>query len=143
MAAPVITTRRRVVLGLAVSAAVAMVAACSTQPSINRRAHSGSATASTVAGVQTITVTAGNTYRFDPSTITVHPGPVKVTLVNNGSGAPHDWTLLGLPGAATTEIGSNTSTSVTFTAPAPGRYEFICTIHQKQGQTGTLIVLSQ
>jgi plastocyanin len=143
MAAPVITKRRRVVIGLAVPAALAVVAACTTQPSINRRPHSGSATASTVAGVQTITVTAGNTYRFDPSTITVHPGPVKLTLVNDGSGAPHDWTLLGLPGAATTEIGSNTSTSVTFTTPAPGKYEFVCTIHQKQGQTGTLVVLNR
>ncbi len=31
--------------------------------------------------------------------------------------------------------------SSTFTTPSPGRYEFVCTIHQALGQTGTLVVL--
>jgi plastocyanin len=120
--------------------AVVALSACSTEPSINRRPHEGSATATAVNGVQQITVTAGNTYRFDPSTITVHPGQVKVILDNVGSGAPHDWSLLALPGAQTAQIGGGGTAAVTFIAPAPGRYTFVCTIHQKQGQTGTLVV---
>ena len=31
--------------------------------------------------MQQVTVNAGDTYRFDPSTIIVHPGLVQVTLV--------------------------------------------------------------
>jgi plastocyanin len=61
--------------------------------------------------------------------------------VNNGSGAPHNWTLMGLPGAATTQVGAGASASVTFTAPAPGTYTFVCTIHERQGQVGKLVVL--
>jgi plastocyanin len=94
-----------------------------------------------VNGVQDVTVDAGNTYRFDPSTITVHPGTVRIELVNTGSGAPHNWTVLGLPGGATPDTGGGRRSVVEFTAPAPGRYTVVCTIHQKQGQTGTLVVL--
>jgi plastocyanin len=129
--------------GLAAVLATGALAACTTEPSVNRRPHTGSAAASAVDGLQQITVTASDTDRFDPSTITVHPGQVHVVLVNDGSGKPHDWTLLALPGAHTTLIGGGAKTSVTFTAPAPGRYTFVCTVHVKQGQTGTLVVLGQ
>jgi plastocyanin len=128
--------------GVTVLLAVGL-AACTTQPAVNRRPHTGSTTASVANGLQQVTVTAGDTDRFDPSTITVHPGAVHLVLVNDGSGKPHDWTLLGLPAAHTTLIGGGVSTSVTFTAPAPGKYTFVCTVHQKQGQTGTLVVLGQ
>lgn len=126
----------------AVGGALALVAGCTnTEASINRRPHGGSATASVVDGVAQITVKAGDTYRFDPSTITVHPGRVTVVLVNAGHGAPHDWTLTGLPGAATALASAGNTQAVTFIAPAPGSYRFVCTIHQKQGQTGKLVVL--
>lgn len=121
----------------------ALLAACTTEASINRRPHPGSATASMVNGMQQVTVTAGNTYRFDPSTITVHPGWVRIVLINTGSGAPHDWSLLGDVAATAPLVGGGASSSVTFTAPAPGRYPFVCTIHSAQGQTGTLVVLNR
>lgn len=125
----------------AAGCALAVVAGCSnTQSSINRRPHGGSAGASVVNGVQQITVQAGDTYRFDPSTITVHPGRVAVVLVNTGHGAPHDVTVLGLPGAATPLASAGQTQTATFTAPAAGSYTFVCTIHRKQGQTGKLIV---
>ncbi len=120
----------------------ALLAGCTTEASINRRPHPGSATASIMNGVQQVTVTAGNTYRFDPSTITVHPGWVRIVLINTGSGAPHDWSLPGV-GATVPLIGGGASSSVTFIAPAPGRYPFVCTIHSAQGQTGTLVVLNR
>lgn len=119
-----------------------LTAGCSnTQASVNRRPHVGATTAAAVDGVQQVTVTAGDTYRFDPSTITVHPGTVRITLVNAGQGAPHDWSLLGMPAAATALTPAGATESVTFTAPAPGTYTFVCTIHERQGQTGTLVVL--
>ena len=128
----------------ALAIAVALLAGCSnTQPSINRRPNGGSATASVVNGGQQITVHTNDKYRFDPATITVHPGRVTVILVNNGKGAPHNWTLLDLPGAATTLAAAGETQATTFIAPAPGKYTFVCTIHRKQGQTGTLVVLPQ
>jgi plastocyanin len=126
------------ILGLVV---LALVAACSnTEASVNRRPQGGSGTPSIVNGIQQTTIKAGDTYRFDPATITVHPGRVTVLLVNDGKGAPHNWTLQGLPGVATPLAASGQTRSVTFTAPAPGTYRFVCTIHVKQGQTGKLVV---
>jgi len=126
---------------VAAVACAALLAGCTTQPSINRRPNGGAATATVVNGVQQIVVKASDTYRFDPSTITVHPGQVRIVLVNTGKGAPHNWTLTGLPGAATALAAAGRTQTTTFTAPAPGSYSVVCTIHERQGQTGKLVVL--
>jgi plastocyanin len=126
---------------VAIGCAAAVLVACTTEPSINRRPQGGTATASVVDGLQVVVVKAGDTYRFNPATIIVHPGRVRIALVNEGKGAPHDWTLEGLPGAATSLASSGETKTATFTAPAPGSYTFVCTIHKKQGQTGKLVVL--
>jgi plastocyanin len=132
--------------GAARTAAVAVLlagTACQSESAINREPHPGTGTASTTAGIQQITITTGHDYRFHPSTIIVHPGRVRVILVNEGhaaSGAPHDWSLLGFPAAFVPLTDAGSRAAATFTAPAPGKYEFVCTIHQRQGQTGTLVV---
>jgi plastocyanin len=122
-----------------------LVAGCSNSKTVAaKRPHTGDETASSVAGVQQITITTGNDLRFHPSTITVHPGRVRIVLDNTaqpGSGPPHDLQVTGLPiyaGLAT----AGEKTTAEFTAPAPGRYKFVCTLHVQQGQTGTLVVLS-
>ena len=111
------------------------------QASINRNPQSGSSTAVDVDGVQQVTVTAGDDYRFTPDTITVHPGQVTITLINMGTGAPHNLSVLGFPADFVPLASAKQTTSATFTAPAPGRYQFVCTIHVAQGQTGTLVVV--
>lgn len=134
------TARRYLTAAAVLVPAVAALAGCSNQQgSVNRRPHPGSATASTVGGVQQIDVSTGDTYRFDPSRITVGPGTVRIVLHNAGAGAPHNLTFLDFA-AATPLATSGKTTSVTFTAPAPGTYQFVCTIHRAQGQTGTLVV---
>jgi len=128
---------------LAVILAVLLTAGCTnTNPPVNSRPHQGTGTATDVNGVQQITVHAGDLYRFDPSTIVVRPGQVHVVLVNDGTGAPHDWSLVGFPAAFAPLSGAGQSTAVTFTAPAPGTYAYVCTIHSKQGQTGKLVVVA-
>jgi len=127
-----------------VVAALLLLAGCSNRESpINKRPHPGTATASPVGGVQQIVVTTGNDLRFHPSTLVVHPGRVRIVLENapaGGSGPPHNITFSGLPGANIPDTYADHSSSVTFTAPAPGTYNFVCTIHAAQGQTGKLIV---
>jgi plastocyanin len=121
--------------------AVALVACSNRSSSANRRPHSGVATASVVNGVQQVTIKAGANLRFNPSTITVHPGKVHVILVNTG-GAPHNFEVTDFP-ADFVPLGTDgQTTQATFTAPSPGTYEFVCTIHTKQGMTGKLVVLS-
>ena len=109
---------------------VLALAACSnTQSAANRQPHTGSATATVVNGVQEVTLTVGPSFRFSPSTITVHPGQVKITLHHLGTGSPHDWQLTGFPVAQIPILGDNQSQSVTFRAPSPGKYQFVCSIH--------------
>jgi len=124
-------------------AGLALLPACSGKAPVAQRPHTGSASASEVAGVQQVTIDTGGDYRFHPSTVFVHPGTVKVILVNQGgqgAGAPHTWQLDAgaMPFIGPTTVGSENQ--VTFTAPAPGRYTFVCTLHHKLGQTGTLVV---
>jgi plastocyanin len=78
--------------------AAATLAACSNpQPPINRTPRSGTTTAAATEGVQQVRVIVDDRYRFFPSTITVHPGRVQITLVHQGTGAPHTLQVLGFP----------------------------------------------
>jgi plastocyanin len=126
-------------------ATLVMLAACARTAEVNTRPHSGTGTATAASdGVQQIIVKTGQDLRFHPSTIVVHPGRVRIVLVNsanNGVGAPHNLTFSGLPGAdSVPDVQAGYAASATFEAPAPGTYSFVCTIHANQGQTGKLIV---
>lgn len=119
-----------------------VIAGCTNrQASPNRRGHPGSSTAAMVNGVQQVTLTVNDTFRFDPSRVVVHPGTVKITLVHKGSGAPHDFALNGFPADQTGLVNAGGTTSTTFTTPSAGTYAFECTLHVTQGMTGTLVVL--
>lgn len=135
--------RRAFVLAATLGAALLTAVGCASEASVNERPHLGTGTASEVNGVQQITLRSGLDLRFTPTTIVVHPGVVRLVLVNTskpGAGPPHDVTFSGLPTAniATTQAGRQSS--VTFEAPAPGTYNFVCSIHAAQGQSGKLIV---
>jgi plastocyanin len=71
----------------------------------------------------------------------VHPGKVEVILRNTGSGAPHNFQLTNFPADFVPLTQAGQTSEATFIAPSPGRYQFVCTIHVEDGQTGTLIVL--
>jgi plastocyanin len=117
------------------------VAGCTNgEPAVNREPHPGSVTASVTGGVQRVRIEAGNDYRFHPSTVTAHPGKLQIVLVNTGTGAPHNWQLPRYPSDYVPLVGAHETSQATFTAPGPGRYQFVCTIHERQGQVGTLIV---
>lgn len=134
-----LAARTSLIAALAVLATAAT--GCSSTDSPVEGKQAGTATVTLDKGVQVVTLTTGNDLRFHPSTIVVHPGKVKVVLKNTAkSGPPHNLQVTDLPGAYVPTIGAGQSRSVTFTAPAPGTYGFVCTIHAAQGQKGTLIV---
>lgn len=125
--------------------ALAVLTGCARVPEVNTRPHPGTATATAAAtGLQQVVVRAGLDLRFHPSTIVVHPGRVRILLVNTadkGAGAPHNLTFNGLPGADNVpDVQAGYAAAATFVAPAPGTYSFVCTIHAAQGQTGKMIV---
>lgn len=136
------TARRGALLAGGVLIGALTVTSCSnTKNAIQREPNTGSSTAGVVAGAQHVIVVVDDRYRFDPATITVHPGMVTITLEHKGTGAPHDLQVLGFPSDSVPLVSHGQTVSSTFTAPSPGRYEFVCTIHRALGQTGTLVVL--
>jgi plastocyanin len=64
-----------------------------------------------------------------------------VTLKHEGTGAPHNLSVVGLPADFVPLVRAGQTSTASFTAPAPGTYRFVCTIHEAQGQTGSLVVL--
>jgi plastocyanin len=138
---PTLPQARTYRLAVPVVAVSMLLAGCQTKSAINREPHTGSTTASATAGVQEVVITTDQSYRFKPSTITVHPGKVRITLKHVGTGAPHDWSLQDFPADYVPLVSAGQTKSVEFTAPGPGTYKFVCTIHVAQGQTGTLVVL--
>jgi plastocyanin len=94
-------------------------------------------------GSQSVEIDADDGDRFHPSTVRAVPGPIQVTLHHVGTGAPHNWTIRALPTAHTSLTSAGQSKSVRFTVSRPGDYRFVCTIHEAQGQVGTLTVAAQ
>jgi plastocyanin len=134
-------TARRIAVALL--ALVALAACTNREAAVNKRAHNGTGVATLVGGVQQVVIRSGVDLRFHPSTIVVHPGRVRIVLVNTaqpGAGPPHDLQATGLPGVDVPLATAGSTQSVTFDAPAPGTYNFVCSIHAAQGQTGKLIV---
>ncbi|MEO8888069.1 MAG: cupredoxin domain-containing protein [Jatrophihabitantaceae bacterium] len=121
-------------------AGVALSGCSNRNSSAVRQPHTGSATASSVNGVQQVTLHASD-FRFSPSTITVHPGKVTVILINDGGGAPHNFLVTDFPADFVPLAANGQTEQATFTAPSPGTYQFVCTIHTTQGMVGKLVVL--
>jgi len=130
----------RACLGLLACAASVLAGCTNSQSSVNSRPHTGTATASSVGGVQQVTIEVGVDDRFHPSTIVVHPGRVQIVLKHDAAGAPHNLSIGNPVNVFVPTIDSGRSESTSFTAPAPGKYQFVCTLHAKLGMTGTLVV---
>ncbi len=82
---------------------------------------------------------------FDPGQLEVVAGAnVTVVLTNEDLLAPHAWEVEGVSGSQSDTAEPGEMTSVTFTAPEPGEYEFFCPVgnHRDLGQVGTLTVVS-
>lgn len=81
----------------------------------------------------------GGALTFDPGEITLPAGAtVRLTFTNKAT-VPHNLTFEDPIGAATdTVIDPGDSQTIEFTAPEPGEYTFVCTLHP--GMEGTLLV---
>lgn len=81
----------------------------------------------------------GTELLFDPVQVAVRAGvDVRLTFENRST-VPHNLTFEAPINAGTsTVVAAGASETLTFTAPDPGQYPFICTLHP--GMDGTLIV---
>ena len=131
----------------AAAATIVVAAACSGGTSHHDSSDTGAAAGPTVAatdgpgGVQQVTINATNSFRFDPATITAHPGTLKVTLVDTGS-YPHNLAVDALHFMSQTVTGSPGENTTTFTLrfAKPGSYPFVCTFHSTAGMRGKFVI---
>jgi plastocyanin len=105
---------------------------------------SGHPAAAAGSQAQSVTIRTTDDFRFDPSTVTVHPGRIRLTLLDSGS-YPHNISFPSLNTTSTSVSGSpgQTSTTLLLTVTRPGRYDFVCTYHSSAGMKGTLVVLQR
>ena len=124
-----------------VALACIALAGCSNRNAPQTRAgHTGDVQVTASAGgVQAVTIDGGDNMRFDPSTFHVHPGKVKVTLDVTGT-TPHELSFTKSITAAIPLTMHGQRASIEFTVTKPGRYPFVCQLHEREGMTGTMIV---
>ncbi len=82
----------------------------------------------------------GKNFEFSQDTIEVKKGQT-VTINFTSEDGLHDWTLDDF-NAATSQVNTGDSSSVTFVADKVGEFEYYCSIgnHRKMGMVGTLTV---
>ncbi len=136
--------------GLAVLTA-GLLAACggsggpaATQPASGSAATQSPATQSPAAPAtagQHIVITGTDALRFQPMTVRVHTGKVRITLKNMGA-YPHNIVVPSLKVRSATVTGDPGAGPVSFTVTFghPGHYRFYCQYHQSAGMTGVFVV---
>jgi uncharacterized cupredoxin-like copper-binding protein len=102
-----------------------------------------------------LTFEGSDMFQFSPSSATVTAGAEVTVTFNNAGVLEHNWLLIpnsvdpvqateadSLPGANSGIVGAGGSQTFTFTAPAAGTYQFVCTVpgHAVGGMVGALTV---
>lgn len=116
----------------AIGLAVALAGCGGSSPAASRSAP---------ATEQRVTISGTSGLRFQPMTVAVHAGAVRVTLRDMGA-YPHDIVIPALGVTSATVTGEPGSGSVSFTVrfPRPGRYRFHCQYHASAGMVGVFVV---
>ena len=87
----------------------------------------------------TIGTDTGSDLQFDPATVSVAGGGTVEVTFSNVSIIPHNLTFQDPINAATnTVVDPGVEETISFEAPAPGDYPFVCTLHP--GMEGTLTI---
>lgn len=123
---------------IAYTAAAAVGAPSTAAPSANALAAGSS---SQSGSVQQVSIVGNNSLRFVPSTVHLHTGLVRITLIDSGA-YPHNIVIpaLGVTSASVTGDPGGLRISFTVDFRHPGTYRFYCQYHVTAGMTGTFVV---
>jgi plastocyanin len=96
-------------------------------------------------GVQEVTLQTQDDYVFTPSTFTVAPGEVRLTVVNVAEQMTHNFRFTPGDGPAPIDpeiplLTPGESRTLEFTVTTPGEYGFECSFHTQLQQYGTMTV---
>lgn len=105
-----------------------------------------------------LTFDGGDDFMFSQTSATVETGAEVTVTLNNTGNLEHSWVLVNddvvpaeatdadaLSGMTTGSIPAGDSSTITFTAPEAGTYQFVCTIagHAVAGMAGVLTVTGE
>jgi plastocyanin len=96
-------------------------------------------------GVQEITLQTQDDYVFTPSTFTVDPGEVRLTVVNVAEQMTHNFEFTADEGPEPIAekipvLAPGEEKTIEFTVTQPGDHPFECSFHIQLGQVGTMTV---
>ena len=96
-------------------------------------------------GVQEITLQTQDDFVFTPSSFTVAPGKVRLTLVNKAEEMTHNLQFDDAKGpepigAGIDYLAPGQEMTIDFEVSVPGDHPFTCTFHTQLGQVGTMTV---
>jgi len=139
---------RRTVPVIAVLSLAGLLVGCSKEPAVPppTEARPGVGTVTTDAdGVQEITLQVQDDYVFTPHAFTVHPGQVRLTLINVGEQMVHNFRFKPDSGPAPIEeqidiLPAGEEETIEFEVTDAGAYPFECSFHVQLGQVGTMTV---
>jgi plastocyanin len=128
-------------LALFITCATLLVSGCSS--SSGHTAASPQAAPSTIgpslpAGAQVVYVQASDALKFEPASLSLKPGPVRVIFTVTGH-LPQTFSSRAL-GMDSGNVPAGGTVTIQFLVSAPGKYDFYSSYHQKQGMTGTITV---
>jgi plastocyanin len=129
------------------------LAGCGAEPAGSGDSGAGATSAGPVAGtvttapdgVQEITLQTQDDYVFTPSTFTVAPGPVRLTVVNVAEQLTHNFRFTPDAGPEPIDpeiplLAPGETRTIEFAATVPGDHPFECSFHTQLGQVGTMTV---
>jgi plastocyanin len=122
-------------LGVLLTAALV---GCTSKSSAPRAARSKAP--SIAADVQVIRIDTDDALHFQPSSVTVKPGRVRLIFTVAGR-MPHTFSSPAL-NVDSGNVQPGQSKTLDLNVPTPGTYPFACAYHRSQGMTGTIIASS-
>jgi plastocyanin len=126
-----------------------VLAGCGGEPAAPAPSSPSAASAGTVTtapdGVQEVTLQTQDDYVFTPSTFTVAPGPVRLTVVNVAEQLTHNFRFTPDAGPEPIDpeiplLTPGETRTIEFTATVPGEHPFECSFHTQLSQVGTMTV---
>lgn len=101
---------------------------------------SAAAPAATASGTAVLRIVGNDRLRFEPMTVHVPVGRVRITLVDSGA-YPHNIQVpsLGFTSPSVTGTPGELTRTFTIDFPHAGRYPFRCQFHYSAGMVGTFI----
>ena len=125
---------------LSLASVVIPLSGCTSEGKSSARPTHSEPSAAAPADVQTVRVEGNDALHFNPQTVAVRPGRVRIIFTVKG-GLPQTFTAPKL-NTDSGNVKPGASATLDIVIPRSGRYAFYSSYHRRQGMTGTIVAKS-